>query len=51
VDELATIAAKPSPRFGHTLTYDAARRQLVLFSGSDGDNDLNDTWVLDWTSL
>jgi hypothetical protein len=41
----------PSPRAGYALAYDAARRETLLFGGSDGDL-LRDTWTWDgstWT--
>ncbi len=38
-----TIVEPPS-RSGHAMTYDAVRRRVVLFSGS---NDTNDTWTYD----
>lgn len=44
----------PPARFDHTMVYDAARDQLVLFGGDDGTNALGDTWVFDgarWTAI
>ena len=35
---------QPSPRFGHAMAYDAARRRTVLFGGQNG---LGDTWEWD----
>jgi len=42
-------ANSPSPRSSHAMAYDAARGQVVLFGGFDG-NPLNDTWVWDGTT-
>jgi pimeloyl-ACP methyl ester carboxylesterase len=43
----------PSPRYGHVMTYDSARGELVLFGGiSAGSVVHDDTWVWngsDWT--
>lgn len=42
----------PSARSGHALAYDAARRRVVLFGGSDVTGLLSDTWEWDgmtWT--
>lgn len=42
----------PSARTGHALAYDAARRRVVLFGGSDVTGLLSDTWEWDgmtWT--
>lgn len=35
---------EPPSRSGHAMTYDAARRRIVLFSGSNGTSD---TWTYD----
>ncbi len=42
-------AAAPTPRYSHTMVYDAARQRLVLFGGysSQLNQRLNDTWVFD----
>lgn len=38
----------PSPRCGHAMAYDEARRRTVLFGGIDPqDRPLGDTWVFD----
>ena len=39
----------PSSREGHAMAFDAERKQVVLFGGSDGTNGgaLNDTWTWD----
>jgi hypothetical protein len=50
-----STSPRPSRRAGMVLTYDAARRQTVLFGGfesSGSDNYLGDTWTWDgsaWT--
>jgi N-acetylneuraminic acid mutarotase len=54
--QLMPSGAQPAPRSGHALTYDAARRQVILFGGSDGDFAVGDTWAYDpvadsWTEL
>jgi N-acetylneuraminic acid mutarotase len=53
---LAPLGPQPSPRSGHALAYDAVRRQVILFGGSDGDFAVGDTWAYDpaaesWTEL
>ena len=41
----------PTPRYGHTMVYDEARKVIVLFGGIDADgNRLNDTWEYDGTT-
>jgi hypothetical protein len=48
-----TPASAPSPRGGHAMTYDAARRQVVLFGGNNDEGSWNDLWTWDgetWTS-
>ena len=42
----------PPPRYRHSLAFDSARAQVVLFGGIAGSVVLNDTWVFDgsnWT--
>ena len=39
----------PSPRYGHAMVYDAARRRMVMFGGRE-QSDLNDTWEWDGDS-
>lgn len=50
----------PSPRYGHTMAYEAARQRVVLFGGSgpyntySGNTYFGDTWVWDgsaWTQV
>jgi cysteine-rich repeat protein len=41
--------AAPSARYGHAMTYDAARNRIVLFGGFSGWN-LGDTWEFDGTT-
>jgi hypothetical protein len=40
----------PSPRYGAGMAYDAARRQVLLFGGTDGSFSLGDTWTWDGTT-
>ncbi|MEW6365807.1 MAG: kelch repeat-containing protein [Acidobacteriota bacterium] len=50
--ELKTPAASPPARYQHSMAYDAARGQLVLFGGYAHPAALGDTWVWDgsnWT--
>jgi hypothetical protein len=45
-------ATAPSPRYGHSMSYDAARNQVVLFGGLTVEGNNNETWVWDgstWT--
>ncbi len=49
-------ATAPSPRFFHNMVYDAGRRRVVMFGGSNGASLLSDTWAWDpqastWTQL
>jgi hypothetical protein len=47
-------ASSPSPRTDATMAYDPATGNLVLFGGSTGTNDLNDTWAWNgrtWTQV
>jgi hypothetical protein len=37
-------AGGPSPRFGHAMAYDAVRRVVVLFGGTNGSTNFNDVW-------
>jgi hypothetical protein len=37
----------PSPRSFHSMTYDAAREQIVLYGGFDGRNSFDDFWAWD----
>ncbi len=42
----------PPVRSGASMVYDAANNNLVLFGGTTGSSDLNDTWIWDgsnWT--
>jgi hypothetical protein len=44
----------PSPRFSFAMTYDSERKKVVLFGGSTGPAELNDTWEWDghiWTQI
>jgi hypothetical protein len=47
----------PGPRYEHSVAFDRARNQLVVFGGRDDlGNRLGDTWILDlatnqWTTL
>jgi len=36
----------PSPRFGHTLSWDPLNRRVILFGGNSGSGYASDTWVL-----
>ncbi|MBM3725753.1 MAG: hypothetical protein FJW40_10065 [Acidobacteria bacterium] len=38
--------AKPAPRHGHTVNYDAARRRLIVFAGQ-ASGFFNDVWAYD----
>ena len=42
-------AMSPSPRADHSMAFDAAQGQVVLFGGSALDGIQNDTWVWDGT--
>ena len=44
-----TPLSPPSPREGYGITFDAGRRQVVLFGGSRDSSYLNDTW--DWDGV
>jgi cysteine-rich repeat protein len=44
-----TPSTTPAPRYGHSLTYDAARANVVLFGGSNG-YPLDDTWTWNGTT-
>ena len=47
------VQGSPSAREGHVIAYDAARGNVVLFGGDDGDR-RDDTWVWDgqrWTEI
>jgi hypothetical protein len=44
----------PPARSNHSMTYDVARAEVVLFGGWNGTSDLNDTWIWDgtnWTQI
>ena len=46
----------PSARYGHAMEYDSNHDQIILFGGSDGTKNLNDTWAYDydnnnWTNI
>ncbi len=42
-------ANAPSPRYGHSMAYDARHKQTVLFGGYNGAS-LGDTWLWDGTN-
>lgn len=49
-------ASSPPEREGHAMAFDAARKEVVLFGGTAGNNGtpLNDTWIwngTDWKQL
>src|SRR6476469_369349 len=47
-------AHTPQGRASHVMVYDSNRRDIVVFGGRNGNNDLNDTWVFDngdWTQV
>lgn len=44
-NELQVTGPKPSPRYGHTLTF--SKPFVILFGGSTGNETLNETWCLD----
>ncbi len=37
----------PSPRYGHSMTYDSSQGLFVLFGGGSGADVYNDTWAYD----
>jgi hypothetical protein len=39
------VASGPSPRFGDTLAFDAARRDFVLFGGQTAKGSSDETWT------
>ena len=44
----------PSPRYATSMTYDSARRQILLFGGAAGDEVFGDTWAFrsgNWTRI
>jgi hypothetical protein len=43
-------SSAPSPRFGHGMAYDAARRQTLLFGGTNANRYFDDTWTWDGTA-
>jgi len=44
-------AASPPARYSHSMVYDAAREEIVLFGGYNNQiGRLNDTWVFDGTT-
>lgn len=43
---VARAGARPSARFGASLSFDSVRGELVLFGGEGPTGELNDTWVL-----
>lgn len=48
-----TGGPSPSPRYGHTMTYDAARNEVILFGGRlvNGNGTFsNETWAFNGTS-
>lgn len=47
--EKTGLASKPSARSGHTMAFDIARGEVVLFGGHDGSY-RDDTWVWNGTS-
>ena len=49
--QVATGAASPSPRCGHSMAYDEQAGVVVLFGGiQPGDKPLGDTWIFDGNS-
>jgi hypothetical protein len=54
---LAPGGTPPAARFNCSAVYDAARRRMVIFGGTDGSSNLNDAWALPltgslaWTQL
>jgi hypothetical protein len=40
-----TPAVSPSPRFDAKMVYDGARREIVMFGGSNGDTTYAETWT------
>jgi len=50
----ALPASSPPARYGHTMAYDAAQQQVVLFGGAGSTGLLSDTWGwngANWTQL
>ncbi|UCD92482.1 MAG: hypothetical protein JSV43_00695 [Methanobacteriota archaeon] len=43
--QLSPVNVLPSPRQGHSLSYDLANSVLVLFGGRNESSYLNDTWI------
>jgi hypothetical protein len=44
----------PPARFSHSMVYDAAREQVLLFGGRNTDTELADTWIYknnNWTAV
>lgn len=53
--QLSPQGTKPDPRFGHTLTFDPARRRMIVFGGQAGGF-FSDVWAYEiaanrWTRL
>ena len=44
--QLSPTGPAPTPRYNHTSVFNPANNRMVVFGGSDGTNNLNETWVL-----
>ncbi len=44
--QLNSSNSGPTPRSGHTATYDSVNNVMTIFGGYDGTNVLGETWVL-----
>ena len=44
-NEIQVVGPRPSPRYGHSLTF--TKPFVILFGGSTGSETLNETWCLD----
>ena len=44
-NEINTEGEKPGRRYGHTLCFN--KPNLILFGGSTGSKNINETWILD----
>lgn len=42
-----TLVNRPSARFRHCMVYEPTTRRVLLFGGTDGGTELNDTWAYD----
>ena len=45
--KLDITGTPPSARSGHSAVYDPAKDRMIIFGGFDGENRLNDIWILD----